>query len=64
MARTELTRCQHDRAGGKCASDLTDAEWAVIAPLRPARKTTGRPRTTGIRDVVDAILCIATTGCQ
>jgi len=64
MARTELTRCQHDRAGGRCASDLTDAEWAVIAPLRPARKTTGRPRTTGIRDVVDAILCIATTGCQ
>jgi transposase len=43
---------------------LTDAEWAVIAPLRPARKTTGRPRTTGIRDVVDAILCIDTTGCQ
>ena len=36
----------------------------MIAPLRPARKTTGRPRTTGIRDVVDAILCIATTGCQ
>ena len=36
----------------------------MIAPLRPARKTTGRLRTTGIRDVVDAILCIATTGCQ
>ena len=30
MAWTELTRRQHDRAGGKYASDLTDAEWALI----------------------------------
>lgn len=64
MAWTELTRRQHDRAGDKYASDLTDAEWAVIEPLLPRRKTTGRPRTTGMRDVIDAILYIATTGCQ
>ena len=64
MAWTELTRRQHDRAGGRYASDLTDAEWAVIVPLLPARKTTGRPRTTCLRDVFDAILYIATTGCQ
>lgn len=64
MPWTELTRRQHDRAGDKYASDLTDAEWAVIDPLLPPRKTTGRPRTTGMRDVVDAILYIATTGCQ
>ncbi|TYB86097.1 IS5 family transposase [Oceaniovalibus sp. ACAM 378] len=64
MAWTELTRRQHVRAGGKYASDLTDAEWAVIQPLMPARKTTGRPRTTRLRDVFDAILYMATTGCQ
>jgi len=64
MAWTELTRRQHDRAGGRYASDLTDTEWAVIGPLLPARKTTGRPRTTCLRDVFDAILYIATTGCQ
>lgn len=64
MAWTELTRRQHDRAGDKYASDLTDAEWAVIEPLLPPRNTTGRPRTTGLRDVFDAILYIATTGCQ
>jgi transposase len=46
MAWTELTRRQHDRAGDKYASDLTDAEWAIIQPLLPAHKTTGRPRTT------------------
>jgi hypothetical protein len=64
MAWTELTRRQHDRAGDKYASDLTDAEWAIIQPLLPAHKTTGRPRTTRLRDVFDAILYIATIGCQ
>jgi transposase len=64
MAWTELTRRQHDQVGDKYASDLTDAEWAAIEPLLPRRKTTGRPRTTGMRDVIDAILYVATTGCQ
>jgi len=64
MAWTELTRRQHARAGGRYASDLTDAEWALIEPLMPPRKTTGRPRKTNLRDVFDAILYIATTGCQ
>ncbi len=64
MARTELTRRQHAREGVKYASDLTDAEWALLAPLMPPPKTTGRPRRTDLRDVFDAILYIATTGCQ
>ena len=46
MAWTELTRRQHDREGGRYASDLTDAEWAVIGTLMPPRTKTGRPRTT------------------
>jgi transposase len=64
MAWTEITRRQHDRVGDKYASDLTDAEWTLIEPLMPSHKTTGRPRTTRLRDVFDAILYIATTGCQ
>jgi len=64
MAWTELTRRQHARVGDKYASDLTDAEWALIEPLMPPRKTTGRPRTTRLRDVFDAILYVATSGCQ
>ena len=64
MAWTELTRRQHDRKGDKYASDMMGAEWALIAPLMPRPRTTGRPRTTDLRDVLDAILYIATTGCQ
>jgi transposase len=64
MAWTEFTRRQHDREGDKYASDLTDAEWALTESLMPLRRKTGRPRTTDMRDVFDAILYIATTGCQ
>ena len=64
MTWTELTRRQHDREGAKYASDLTDAEWALIEPLMPHRRKTGRPCTTDMHDVFDAILYIATTGCQ
>ena len=64
MAWTELTRRQHARVGDRYAIDLTDAEWTLIEPLMPPLKVAGRPRTTRLRDVFDAILYIATTGCQ
>ena len=64
MPWTEFTRRRHSRTGGKYASDLTDAEWAVIEPLMPVRRPTGRPRRTKLRDVFDALLYVVTTGCQ
>ena len=64
MAWTELTRCQHGREGDRSAKDLTDAEWALIELLDPRLRRTGRLRTTYLRDVFDAILYVATTGCQ
>lgn len=64
MAWTELTRRRYERSGGKYASDATNAEWALVAPLMPVARRIGRPRTTNLRDVFDAILYIATTGCQ
>ena len=64
MAWTELTRRRYEREGSRYASDLKDAEWDIIRPLMPAPKKTGRPRTTDLRDVFDAILHVATTGCQ
>lgn len=61
---TKITRPKYERAGQRYASDLTDAEWAVIEPLLPAPKPLGRPRGTDLRAVVDAILYMARTGCQ
>lgn len=36
-------------------TDLTDAEWAIVAPLLPAAKPGGRPRSTDLREVVNAL---------
>jgi hypothetical protein len=36
-------------------TDLTDAAWALIAPMLPAARSGGGPRTTNIRAVLNAI---------
>ncbi len=64
MPWNETTRREYARHCGRYASDLTDREWALVAPFLPARKKIGRPRTTELRDVYDAILYMASTGCQ
>ena len=64
MAWTDITRPDYEREGVLYASDCTDAEWALIEPFMPQRKNTGRPRTTQLRDVWNAIQYMATTGCQ
>jgi len=61
---TEITRRQYERKGRRYASDATEAEWALIEGLLPPAKSGGRPRTTDLRDVFDAILYMASTGCQ
>ena len=43
-------------------TDLTDRQWARLAPLLPASKPGGRPRTTDPREVVDAILYVLRNG--
>ena len=44
-------------------TDLTDAQWKRIEPLIPPAKTGGRPRTTNMRDVLDAVFYVVRTGC-
>ena len=45
-------------------TDLTDTEWTILAPLIPAAKPGGRPRTTEMREVVNAIFDVLRGGCQ
>jgi transposase len=64
MAWTAATRRDYARASGMYASDVTDREWELIAPHLPAARTGGRPRSTCLRRVVDAIFYLLQTGCQ
>ena len=64
MAWTAEHRRAADRRGLRYPSDLTDAEWALVAPLiRPARHG-GRPRTVDVREVLNAVFYVLSTGCQ
>lgn len=45
-------------------SDLTDAQWELIKNFFPAPREGGRPRSTNLRRVCDAIFYLAKTGCQ
>jgi putative transposase len=64
MSWTEITRPQYRRDHLRYASDLTDAEWSLLAPLLPAPHRMGRPRTVDLRAVMNAILYILATGYQ
>ncbi len=44
-------------------SDLTDAQWALLAPLVPPRSHRGRPTEVDLRAVMNAIFYVLRTGC-
>ena len=64
MVWTEITRRHYRREGLRYESDTTDAEWFVMEQLLPEASALGRPRATDLRTVMNAILYIASTGCQ
>ena len=63
MAWTDIARAEHNRDRLRFPSDLTDREWAIVGPMIPGPRRGGRPRTTDMRDVMEAILFIASSGC-
>ena len=60
---TPATRRQHNRTGLRYASDLIDAEWAVLQPLLPAAPCRGRRRTWPEREIANAIFYVLRSGC-
>jgi hypothetical protein len=64
MAWTAEHRRAADRRGLRYPSDLTDDEWVLVAPLiRPAKRG-GRRRTVDVREVLNAVFYVLSTGCQ
>lgn len=45
-------------------SDLTDGEWAHVEPLIPLAKRGGNKRTVNLREIVNPLLYVLSTGCQ
>jgi putative transposase len=43
-------------------TDLADAAWSWVAPVLPAARPGGRPRTTDLRAVLNAIFYLLRTG--
>src|SRR6266404_6181916 len=46
------------------ATDLTEAQWALVDSIIPEAKPGGRPRSIDARAVVNAIFYLLRTGCQ
>lgn len=61
---TQENRARYDRDELRYPSDLTDAEWAIIAPLIPPGKRGGDKRTVNLREVLNGLLYVLSTGCQ
>src|SRR4051812_20859925 len=61
---TSENRGRYDRSKLRYPSDLTDEEWALVAPLIPAAKRGGNKRTVNLREVANGLMYILSTGCQ
>jgi transposase len=61
---TTQNRSRYDRSQLRYPSDLTDDEWAHVAPLIPPAKPGGNKRSVDVREVMNGIMYILSTGCQ
>lgn len=61
---TKDNRGRYDRSKLRYPSDLTDEEWKLVEPLIPPGKRGGGKRTVIMREVVNGLMYILSTGCQ
>ncbi len=61
---TDDNRGRYDRSRLRYPSDLTDAEWSLTRPLIPRAKRGGNKRTVNVREVVNGLMYVLSTGCQ
>ena len=57
-------RLAADRSCLRYPSDLTEAEWAIVAPMIPPARHGGRRRSVNVREVLNGIFYVLWTGCQ
>ena len=61
---TAENRARYDRSRLRYPSDLTDEEWAYVAPLIAPAKRGGNRRHIDVREVMNGIMYVLSTGCQ
>ena len=61
---TDVHRRTAERKGLRYPSDLSEAEWRLVEPLIPPAKRGGRKRSVNIREVLNGIFYVLSTGCQ
>jgi transposase len=61
---TDENRGRYDRSKLRYPSDLTDEEWGHVEPLLPPAKRGGAKRTVNLREVVNGLLYVLSSGCQ
>jgi transposase len=61
---TSENRARYQRNHLRYPSDVTDEEWQLVEWLIPPAKPGGRKRTVEIREVLNAVMYILSTGCQ
>lgn len=61
---TPENRSRYNRDKLRYPSDLTDEEWALIEPLIPPARRGGRRREVNVREIVNGIIYVLSTGCQ
>ena len=57
-------RPRYNRDKLRYPSDLTDEEWTLVEPQIPPAKHGGRHRTVVVREVVNGVMYVLSTGCQ
>jgi transposase len=57
-------RLTADRRSQRYPSDLSDAEWVLVAAMIPPARRGGRRRSVDVREVLNAIFYVLSTGCQ
>ena len=58
-----MMKKKRNRRVKRYPTDLNDKKWAIISPLLPGALPGGRPRSTGLRNLINAILYIVRAGC-
>jgi transposase len=61
---TTENRGRYDRSKLRYPSDLTDDEWALVKPVIPPAKPGGNRRHVDVREVVNGLMYVLSTGCQ